>query len=82
MNHARRFIAGTDSREVLAAALRERRLKRAFTIDVLGEAVTSEAEADRWQRHYLNLIEQLGPTVNAWPEIPQIDRIAVIRCRA
>ena len=74
INHARRFIAGTDSREVLAAALRERRLKRAFTIDVLGEAVTSEAEADLWQRHYLNLIEQLGPTVNAWPEIPQIDQ--------
>jgi RHH-type transcriptional regulator, proline utilization regulon repressor / proline dehydrogenase / delta 1-pyrroline-5-carboxylate dehydrogenase len=74
MNHARRFIAGTDSREVLAAALRERRLKRAFTIDVLGEAVTSEPEADRWQQHYLTLIEQLGPTVNAWPEIPQIDQ--------
>ena len=59
---------------MLAAALRERRLERAFTIDVLGEAVTSEAEADQWQRHYLNLIEQLGPTVNAWPEIPQIDQ--------
>jgi RHH-type proline utilization regulon transcriptional repressor/proline dehydrogenase/delta 1-pyrroline-5-carboxylate dehydrogenase len=72
--HAKRFIAGTDAKEVLAAALRERRLKRAFTIDVLGEAVTSEPEADRWQRAYLDLIENLSPTVNAWPEIPQIDR--------
>src|SRR5262245_34166933 len=38
MTHARRFIAGADSREVLAAALRERRLKRAVTLAVLGEA--------------------------------------------
>ncbi|HEY2881792.1 MAG TPA: proline dehydrogenase family protein, partial [Pirellulales bacterium] len=74
MTHARRFIAGTDAKEVLAAALYQRRLKRAFTIDVLGEAVTSEAEADAWQRHYLDLIENLGPTVNSWPEVPQIDR--------
>ncbi len=72
--HARRFIAGADAKEVLAAALRERRLKRAFTIDVLGEAVASDVEADRWRQSYLDLIENLGPTVNAWPEIPQIDR--------
>jgi RHH-type proline utilization regulon transcriptional repressor/proline dehydrogenase/delta 1-pyrroline-5-carboxylate dehydrogenase len=74
LNHARRFIAGTDAKEVLAAALHQRRQTRAFTIDVLGEAVASESEADQWQRAYLNLIEQLGPTVNSWPEIPQIDR--------
>jgi len=74
LNHARRFIAGTDAKEVLAAALHERRQVRAFTIDVLGEAVASDVEADGWQRAYIDLIEQLGPTVNSWPEIPQIDR--------
>ncbi len=74
LNHARRFIAGTDVREVLAAALHERRQTRAFTIDVLGEAVASEVEADAWQRAYLDLIEQLAPTVNNWPEVLQIDR--------
>ncbi|HTQ37672.1 MAG TPA: L-glutamate gamma-semialdehyde dehydrogenase [Pirellulales bacterium] len=72
--HAKRFIAGTDVKEVLAAALHQRRLKRAFTLDVLGEAVASDIEADQWQRAYLDLIEQLSPTVNAWTEIPQIDR--------
>ncbi|HEY2759119.1 MAG TPA: L-glutamate gamma-semialdehyde dehydrogenase, partial [Pirellulales bacterium] len=36
MTHARRFIAGGNIQEVLAAALAQRRLKRAFTIDVLG----------------------------------------------
>lgn len=74
MSHARRFIAGTDIQEVLAAALRERRAKRAFTLDVLGEAVTSDREADAWQRQYTDLIEQLAPTANAWPEVQQIDR--------
>ena len=74
LNHARRFIAGTDMKEVLAAALHERRQTRAFTIDVLGEAVASEIEADAWQRAYFDLIEQLGPVVNQWAEVPQIDR--------
>jgi RHH-type proline utilization regulon transcriptional repressor/proline dehydrogenase/delta 1-pyrroline-5-carboxylate dehydrogenase len=74
MGHARRFIAGTNTAEVLAAAMRERKLRRGFTLDILGEAVTSEIEADRYWRLYLDLIEGISPTVNAWPEIPQIDR--------
>ena len=74
MGHARRFIAGTTTAEVLAAAMRERKLRRAFTIDVLGEAVTSEVEADRYLQQYLDLLDQLAPTANSWSEIPQIDR--------
>jgi RHH-type proline utilization regulon transcriptional repressor/proline dehydrogenase/delta 1-pyrroline-5-carboxylate dehydrogenase len=71
---ARRFIAGTNAEEVLAAAKHERRLKRAFTLDVLGEAVTSESEADRYLAAYTDLIRNIAPTVNSWPEIPQVDR--------
>jgi RHH-type proline utilization regulon transcriptional repressor/proline dehydrogenase/delta 1-pyrroline-5-carboxylate dehydrogenase len=74
MSHARRFIAGRDTREVLAAALRERRQKRAFTLDILGEAVTSEVEADRYLQAYLDLVAGIAPAVNSWPEVPQIDR--------
>ena len=74
--HARRFIAGTNENEVLAAAMRERKLGRAFTLDVLGEAVTSEGEADRYLRQYLDLVSGIAPIVNAWPEVPQIDRAA------
>ena len=74
MGHARRFIAGTNTAEVLAAAMRERKLRRAFTLDILGEAVTSEVEADRYWRLYLDLLEQISPTVNSWREEPQIDR--------
>jgi len=74
--HARRFIAGTNASEVLAAAMHERKLKRAFTLDILGEAVASEVEADRYLQEYLALIDGIAPTVNSWPEVPQIDRDA------
>ena len=74
LGHARRFIAGANQNEVLAAAMRERKLKRAFTLDVLGEAVISEPEADQYLQAYLDLIGGIAPTVNSWPEVPQIDR--------
>ena len=73
LSHARRFIAGTNTEEVLAAAMRARKLKRAFTLDILGEAVTSEVEAERYLQAYLDLIAGIAPQVNAWPEVPQID---------
>ncbi len=71
---ARRFIAGTNAEEVLVAARRERKLRRAFTLDVLGEAVTSEREAERYLQSYIDLIERIAPQVNRWPEVPQVDR--------
>ncbi len=73
-SHARRFIAGSHTAEVLSAAMRERRLRRAFSIDILGEAVTSETEAQNYLQAYLDLIRGIAPVVNAWPEVPQIDR--------
>ena len=39
MDLARRFIAGTNTDEVVEAAQRERKLNRGFTLDILGEAV-------------------------------------------
>jgi len=78
MSHARRFIVGTNQNEVLAAAMRERKMKRAFTLDLLGEAVTSEPEASRYLRGYIDLIESIAPTVNRWPEVPQIDRASLV----
>jgi len=78
-SNARRFIAGSTTAELLAAAMRERKQKRACTFDLLGEAVTSEAEADRYLAEYLKLLEGVSPTVNAWPEIPQIDRAGLAR---
>ena len=71
---AERFIAGTKVDEVLKSVARLRRQGLAFTLDLLGEAVVSEPEADAYQQAYLNLITGLAPPVNAWPEDPQIDR--------
>jgi RHH-type proline utilization regulon transcriptional repressor/proline dehydrogenase/delta 1-pyrroline-5-carboxylate dehydrogenase len=71
---ARKFIAGSDVDEVLAAIARQRRRSLAFTVDLLGEATITEAEADRAQAEYLALIEGLSREVNTWPANDLIDR--------
>ena len=71
---AERFIAGTGVDEVLQSVSRLRRKGLAFTLDLLGEAVVSEQEAEAYQQQYLGLIEGLSPKVNQWPEDPQLDR--------
>ena len=38
----------------------------AFTVDILGEAVVSEIEADLYARRYLDLLEMLGREVPRW----------------
>lgn len=70
---AQRFIAGTTVDEVLQAVARMRKAGFAFTLDLLGEAVMSEREADAYQQSYLDLIEGLAPEVNGWAENIQID---------
>jgi len=76
MDLARRFIAGTNVREVLEAARRARQKKRGFTLDILGEAVTSDQEAERFFQAYCELIDKVAPEVNRWPAVPQIDQAA------
>ena len=41
----------------------------AFTVDVLGEAVVSEAEADQYARRYLDLMGFLAPALTRWPHL-------------
>ncbi len=71
---ARRFIAGAGPEEALATirGLRSRGL--AFTADLLGEAVITEAEADAYAQTCLDLLRGLAGPLAAEPEIPQIDR--------
>ncbi len=71
---ARRFIAGSTTEQVLRSARRARRQKQAFTLDILGEAVISEAEAEAYFRAYVDLIENVAPTVNQWPTVEQLDQ--------
>ena len=65
---AERFIAGETVPEVLKTVRGLRRDGFAFTLDLLGEAVVSDAEAANYQRQYLDLIAGLSDAVNKWPE--------------
>lgn len=65
---ARRFIAGSNIEEVLHSVRKIRRDGYAFTLDLLGEAVISEPEADRYQQSYVDLIAGMSAQVNEWPE--------------
>ena len=71
---ARRFIAGENARQVLRAAKKERLLRRGFTLDILGEAVISDSEAEKYFQAYLELLEAITPEVQSWPADPLIDQ--------
>ncbi len=71
---ARKFIAGSNVPEAVAAVQGMRAKGLAFTIDLLGEATVTEAEADHVQKQYLDLLTGLPPVINAAPEVPVIDR--------
>jgi len=74
MHMARRFIAGATPAEALKTVLALRRQRIAFTADLLGEAVITEDEAERYQQTCLELLQGLAGPLAAEPEIPQIDR--------
>ncbi len=44
-----------------------------FTVDILGEAVVSEDEADDYYRRYLELIESLAAEARHWPHSEQLE---------
>jgi RHH-type proline utilization regulon transcriptional repressor/proline dehydrogenase/delta 1-pyrroline-5-carboxylate dehydrogenase len=70
---ARKFIAGSNVPEAVAAVGRLRRRSLAFTVDLLGEATVTEVEAAKAQQEYLELINGLSAAVNAWPANDLID---------
>lgn len=73
---ARRFIAGTTVDEVFETVSKIRQQGFAFTLDLLGEAVISESEAERYHAAYLHLISELAPKAQEWVENKQLDRDA------
>jgi RHH-type proline utilization regulon transcriptional repressor/proline dehydrogenase/delta 1-pyrroline-5-carboxylate dehydrogenase len=74
MDFAKRFIAGETIPQVLAVARRERDQRRAFTLDLLGEAVLTEREAEHYFQAYVQLLEEVAPQVALWPDDPLVDR--------
>ena len=73
-NMARRFIAGTDGTDAAVALGALRREGMAFTVDLLGEATVSEAEADDYAARYEALLDHLVHTASDWPEDQHIER--------
>jgi RHH-type proline utilization regulon transcriptional repressor/proline dehydrogenase/delta 1-pyrroline-5-carboxylate dehydrogenase len=70
---AKRFIAGRDAHEATAAITRLRRQNLTFTLDLLGEAVTSEADALAYQKKYLELVRDLAQISRRWSKNAQTD---------
>jgi RHH-type transcriptional regulator, proline utilization regulon repressor / proline dehydrogenase / delta 1-pyrroline-5-carboxylate dehydrogenase len=70
---AQRFIVGRNARSALSAlkALRDQGI--GFTLDVLGEASVSEAEALGYQQTYLDLLDGLAGAVARWSPRPAVD---------
>ncbi|TVQ97660.1 MAG: L-glutamate gamma-semialdehyde dehydrogenase [Deltaproteobacteria bacterium] len=69
------FVAGEDARAALPVLERIRRKGRlAFTVDLLGEATVSEAEAEAYARRYAELIGTLSEAAAGWREDALLDR--------
>jgi RHH-type proline utilization regulon transcriptional repressor/proline dehydrogenase/delta 1-pyrroline-5-carboxylate dehydrogenase len=64
---SRTFIAGKDPRDSIRALRGIRDEGGTFTVDLLGEAAVSEAEADSYRDLYLSLIDVLSGEMASWP---------------
>src|SRR6266567_3323072 len=65
---AHQFIAGKNSDDVIKTLRKRRSQKIGFTVDLLGEAVVSEADADEYAARYLDLLEKLARETKNWTD--------------
>lgn len=71
---AYRYISGEKMDQAIKAIERMRKDKLTFTMDLLGEAVITEAEAQAYLQRYLDLMEQLSAAAKTWKTVDAIDR--------
>ncbi|MGF1634691.1 MAG: proline dehydrogenase family protein, partial [Phycisphaerae bacterium] len=64
---AQKFIAGSDAAGALPTLRKRWDSGLAFSVDLLGEACISDAEAAAYQQQYLDLVNNLPAAVAAWP---------------
>jgi RHH-type proline utilization regulon transcriptional repressor/proline dehydrogenase/delta 1-pyrroline-5-carboxylate dehydrogenase len=67
------FIAGTDAASALPILEKLWQQGIAFSVDLLGEACVSDAEAEVYQRRYLDLVETLPVQAARWPANPLLE---------
>jgi RHH-type proline utilization regulon transcriptional repressor/proline dehydrogenase/delta 1-pyrroline-5-carboxylate dehydrogenase len=65
---ARQFIAGKNPDDVMKTLRKRRAQKIGFTVDLLGEAVVSETEADEYAARCLDLLETLTRDTKGWTD--------------
>jgi RHH-type proline utilization regulon transcriptional repressor/proline dehydrogenase/delta 1-pyrroline-5-carboxylate dehydrogenase len=65
---ARQFIAGKDGADVMKTLRKKRRENIGFTVDLLGEAVVSETEADEYAARAMELLETLSQETRGWTD--------------
>jgi RHH-type transcriptional regulator, proline utilization regulon repressor / proline dehydrogenase / delta 1-pyrroline-5-carboxylate dehydrogenase len=70
---AYRYISGDTIDKAIKAIERMRKDKLAFTMDLLGEAVITETEAQAYLQRYLDLMAQLAAAAQAWKPVAAID---------
>src|SRR5262245_49324977 len=65
---AHQFISGRNPDDVIATLRKRRAQKIGFTVDVLGEAVVSEAEANEYAAVYRDLLQKLARETRGWTD--------------
>ena len=73
---AKQFIAGVDAAAALPSLRQQWDRHVGFSVDLLGEACLTAAEADAYTQRYLDLLGTIAPAVAAWPADPLLDRDA------
>jgi RHH-type proline utilization regulon transcriptional repressor/proline dehydrogenase/delta 1-pyrroline-5-carboxylate dehydrogenase len=63
---ARQFMLGDDDKEIVATLKKLCEQDIAFTVDILGETVVSESEADQYAKRYLDLMDLLARETSRW----------------
>ena len=76
---ARKYICGENIPEVLKTIAKLRKVPYAFSIDLLGEAVISEKEAEQYLQKYLHLLRELTAKVKDWQRVAQIDNAPIVQ---
>jgi RHH-type transcriptional regulator, proline utilization regulon repressor / proline dehydrogenase / delta 1-pyrroline-5-carboxylate dehydrogenase len=70
---AKMFITGESPKDALEVLKKSRKQRMTFTVDILGEACLSEAEAQDYQNRYMELIDWMNKETKNWEFDPQID---------
>src|SRR5213595_2668962 len=65
---ARQFIAGRDPDDVMKMLRKRRKEKIGFTVDLLGEAVVSEQEANEYAERCFHLLDGLAERTRGWTD--------------